>query len=199
VGKKDPRVDAYISRSADFAKPVLTRIRDLVHSGCPDVEETLKWGFPHFIHKGILCSMAAFKSHCAFGFWKASLIPSVKNEGKSREAMGQLGRITSISDLPKEKMFLRNIQEAVKLNDAGIKTAPKVQRKKKDLEIPEYLAVAIVKNKKALAAFERFSYTNKKEYVDWVTQAKTENTRKKRLETAVKWMSQGKIRNWKYV
>lgn len=198
MGKKDPRVDAYIARSADFAKPVLTRIRDLVHSGCPDVEETVKWGFPHFIHKGILCSMAAFKSHCAFGFWKASLIPSVKNEGKSREAMGQLGRITSVSDLPKEKEFLRDIQQAVKLNDAGIKTAPKEQRKKKDLEIPEYFAVAIVKNKKALAAFERFSYTNKKEYVDWVTQAKTEDTRKKRLETAVKWMSEGKIRNWKY-
>ena len=198
MGKKDPQVDSYIARSADFAKPILTRIRDLVHSGCPDVEETLKWGFPHFVHKGILCSMAAFKNHCAFGFWKASLIPSVKEKGKSKEAMGQLGRITSLSDLPKEKEFLRDVKQAARLNESGIKTARPKSKEKKELEIPKYFSAAVAKNKKALTTFQKFSYTNKKEYVDWVTQAKTEDTRKKRLETSVLWMSEGKIRNWKY-
>src|SRR6058998_2536464 len=111
--KKDPRVDAYIARSADFARPILTHLRKVVHAGCPDVEETLKWSFPHFMYKGILCSMAAFKAHCAFGFWKAKLLAEKhKTLAETREsAMGEFGRVTAISDLPAKKTLLRYVRD----------------------------------------------------------------------------------------
>src|SRR2546427_1688735 len=119
MGKKDPRIDAYITKSADFAKPILNHIRKLVHATCPDVEETLKWGFPHFMYKGILCSIASFKNHCAFGFWKGKMILGKDGE-KDEEAMGQFGKITAISDLPEEETLIQYIKEAIKLNQAGV-------------------------------------------------------------------------------
>ena len=176
MGTKDPKIDVYIAKSADFAKPILTHIRSFVHAVCPDVEETLKWGFPHFMHKGILCSMASFKQHCAFG------------------------RITSLSDLPKDEVLIGYIKEAVRLNDADIKVPARTKPKaRKDLVIPDDLTSALKQNQKAMATFESFTYSHKKEYVDWITEAKGEETRKRRLATAIQWMAGGKPRNWKYI
>jgi len=197
MGKKDPRVDAYIAKSADFAKPVLVHIRKIVHAGCPGVEETMKWSFPHFDYKGMMCAMAAFKGHCTFGFWKGKLI--FGKDGKSTEAMGQFGRITGIADLPGDKVLLGYIKEATRLNDEGI-TLPRPKSKvKKDLVVPEYFTAALKKNKKAFATFENFSPSHKREYVEWITEAKTEETRLKRMDTALEWIAKGKSRNWKYV
>jgi len=200
MGKKDPRVDAYIARSADFAKPILRHIRNLVHAGCPDVDETIKWGFPHFEYKGVLCSMASFKAHCAFGFWKGSLLFDTKAPGgNGEEAMGQFGRITSLSDLPGEKAFIGYVKKAAKLNDEGVRLPARTRsRERKPLVIPSYFKAALGKNRNALAAFEDFSYSHRKEYVEWVSEAKTEETRQRRMQTAIEWMAEGKERNWKY-
>ena len=202
MGKKDPRIDAYINKSQDFAKPILNHLRELIHKGCPEVEETIKWSFPHFDYKGIFCAMASFKSHCTLGFWKGSLLKNLPNKNKNAggDAMGQFGKITSLKDLPPDKVILGIIREAKRLNDEGIKTpARQKSTKKNELKIPDYFLKTVRKDKKALATFNGFSYTNKKEYVEWVTEAKTEETRKKRLETAVEWMAEGKVRNWKYL
>lgn len=200
MGTRDPRIDRYIEKSAEFAKPILKHIRELVHSACPEVEETLKWGFPHFMYKGILCSMASFKQHCAVGFWKGVLVfesvPSVNK--RENTAMGQLGRIATIADLPDRRTFTRCIIEAVRLNEAGTKVPTKPKATRKELVVPDDLLASLKKNKKALATFEKFSYSHRKEYVEWITDAKTEETRQKRLKTAIEWMAEGKSRNWKY-
>ncbi len=200
MGKKDPRVDVHIDKAADFAKPILNHLRNLIHATCPDVEETLKWGFPHFEYKGILCSMASFKKHCAFGFWKESLIIDQGHAEIRNEAMGQFGRITALSDLPKDKMLIGYIKQAVKLNEDGIKLPAKPKPKtKKALKPPAYFMEALRKNKKALRTFENFSYSDKKDYVEWITEAKSEETRDRRMQTALEWMAEGKVRNWKYI
>jgi uncharacterized protein YdeI (YjbR/CyaY-like superfamily) len=200
MAKKDPKIDAYIAKSTDFAKPVLNHLRGLVHEECPEVEETMKWGFPHFMYKGILCSMAAFKAHCAFGFWKWSLILGKEYRGSNDgEGMGQFGRITSISDLPPKKVLLGYLKEAVRLNDVGAKPPNRTPMKpRRELVVPDYFTLALQKNKKAAAAFEDFSPSHKREYVEWVTEAKRDETRNERLETAIKWMAAGKSRYWKY-
>jgi uncharacterized protein YdeI (YjbR/CyaY-like superfamily) len=198
MGKKDPRVDAYIEKSAPFAKPILRHLRRIMHEGCPEVEETIKWRFPHFDYKGMLCGMASFKSHCAFGFWKASLI--FGNSQKEDEAMGHFGRITSIADLPAEEMLLSYVRKAAALNEAGMKIPSRPKPKKKQaLLIPKDLKAALRKNVRARRTFEGFSPSNKKEYVEWITEAKRDETRKERLKTAMAWMNQGKVRNWKYL
>ena len=198
MGTRDKRVDAYIAKSAEFARPILGELREMVHEACPEVEETIKWGFPHFDYKGMLCSMAAFKQHCAFGFWKSKLVLD-GGDNKSRDAMGQFGRIASLKDLPSRRTLIGYIRRAKELNDAGIKAArPKPRAEKKELTVPEYFTAAIRKNKKALKTFEGFPYSKKKDYVEWVTEAKTEETRQKRLSTSLEWLAEGKSRNWKY-
>ena len=202
MSSRDSRIDGYIEKSAEFAKPILNHIREVVHSACPDVEETIKWGFPHFMYKGILCSMASFKQHCAFGFWKGSLVfDSVPGVKKKREdtAMGQLGRITAIADLPERKLLARCIVEAVRLNETGTKVPAKPKPVKKELVVPDDLMASLKKNKKAMATFEKLTYSHRKEYIEWITEAKTEATRTKRLKTAIEWLTEGKSRNWKYV
>lgn len=197
----DKRIDAYIARSADFAKPILTHIRALVHQACPNVEETVKWGFPHFDYKGMFCSMASFKSHCAFGFWKAALMKNkiLMANAKAETAMGHLGKIQSLADLPPDKTLVKWMKEAMQLNDSGVKLPAKPKAAATPVEAPADLLAALKKNKAALATFTGFSNGNKKEYVSWVLDAKTEATRSKRIATAVEWMAEGKIRNWKYV
>jgi hypothetical protein len=195
---KDPRVDAYIDRSADFAKPILKHIRKIVHKACPDVTETMKWSFPHFDYKGMLCSMASFKQHCAFGFWKQSLL-----EGNvfpaEKTAMGSFGRLESKTDLPADDVLISLIKQAVELNDNGIKIAKKKPTgEKKELEVPDYLTAALKKNRVALKTFESFPYSGRKEYIEWLIEAKTGATRDKRLATTVEWLAEGKRRNWKY-
>jgi uncharacterized protein YdeI (YjbR/CyaY-like superfamily) len=198
MGKRDPRVDAYISKAADFAKPILNQLREAVHASCPDVEEDMKWSFPHFMYKGMLCSMASFKEHAAFNFWKGSLI--FDDEARSSEAMGQLGRLTKLSDLPSKKALAGHLKKAMALNEQGVKVvrAPK-RAAPKAVRVPEDLAVALKKNKKAHATFAGFSPSHKREYIEWITEAKTAGTRARRLERAVEWMGEGKSRNWKYV
>ncbi len=198
----DARVDRYIDKSAEFAQPILKYLREIIHQACPEVTETIKWSFPNFDYKGPLCSMAAFKQHCAFSFWKASLMsdPDKIFSASSGNAMGHLGRITSIKDLPPKKVLLKYLKEAVKLNEEGKKVVRKSgSKEKKELIVPEDLIKALKKNKNALPAFENFSYSHKKEYVEWITEAKTEATRNKRIQTAVEWISEGKSRNWKYM
>jgi uncharacterized protein YdeI (YjbR/CyaY-like superfamily) len=198
MGKKDPRIDAYMGKSAEFARPILTHLRELVHEACPQVQETMKWNFPHFEHKGVLCSMASFKQHCAFGFWKGEMI--FGTQPKSDEAMGQFGRITSLADLPKDKVILGYVREAVRLNEAGVKRPlPERTKGSRPIVVPDYLTAALKKNKKAFTTFEAFSPSHKREYIDWLQEAKREETRQKRLSTAIDWLSKGKIRNWKYV
>lgn len=199
MGTRDKRIDAYIARSAGFAQPILSYLRDVVHEGCPEVEETMKWSFPHFMYKGILCSMASFKGHCAFGFWKGSLVMDGAR-GKSTEAMGQFGRITALKELPPKSTLLAYVKKARQLNDEGVKVLQKARPRgeKKDLVVPDEFLAAVKKNKKALATFEGFPYSHKKEYVQWVGEAKTDETRNRRLATSVEWLSKGKSRNWKY-
>jgi len=199
MSTRDKRIDAYISRSADFAQPILQYLREIVHEACPEVEETMKWSFPHFMYKGILCSMASFKQHCAFGFWKGSLVLDGK-DSRSTDAMGQFGRITSLKQLPSKSTLLSYVRKARQLNDEGVKVPQKARPRgeKKDLVVPDYFLSAVKKNKKALATFEGFPYSHKKEYVQWVTEARTDETRTRRLQTSVEWLAEGKSRNWKY-
>ena len=199
MSKNDPRVDAYIVKSADFAKPILKHIRKTVHAACPQVEETMKWSFPHFDFKGILCSMAAFKEHCSFGFWKGELILGHGPGGADGEGMGHFGRLTAVSDLPNDKVLLAYIRKAGELNEAGVKKPVPLRPKVgKELSVPDYFTAALKKNKKAGATFEDFSYSHKKEYVEWITEAKQEETRSRRIKTALEWLAQGKPRHWKY-
>lgn len=195
MGRRDPRVDEYIDRSEGFAQPILRHLRKVVHAACPDVEETMKWSFPHFDYKGMMCSMASFREHCAFGFWKASL---VLGDAAQDGAMGHLGRITSIKDLPSEKTLVAYVKKAAALNDDGVKVKRVPRAPKPAVKAPPAFTAALKKNKKALAAFESFSPSHKREYVEWIAEAKTEPTRDKRIATALDWMAQGKPRNWKY-
>jgi uncharacterized protein YdeI (YjbR/CyaY-like superfamily) len=193
-------VDEYIAKSAAFAQPVLKHIRQVVHEVCPEVEETIKWGFPHFMYNGILCSMASFKQHCAFGFWKASLMKDANKmmTGVGETSMGHFGKLNSLADLPSDKILTAYIKEAAALNREGAKTFKKKPAPKKDLVVPAYFTTALAKNKEAKKVFEEFTYSQRKDYVEWVTEAKTEETRSKRLASTVQWLSEGKTRNWKY-
>lgn len=193
----DPRVDAYIAKSADFAKPILTRVREMVHEACPDVQETIKWGAPFFDYKGqMMCAIAAFKQHCALIFWKASLIDGLPPNGdKSR---GSFGRITSMSELPTRKQFNGFIKAAMALNDAGVTVKRPKAGTKPEAKVPKELAAALAKNKKATAAFGKFPPGQRREYCDWITEAKREETKTKRVAQAVEWIAEGKTRNWKY-
>jgi uncharacterized protein YdeI (YjbR/CyaY-like superfamily) len=190
--KKDPRVDAYIAKAADFAKPILIRIRKLVHAACPDATETIKWNAPFYEHQGILVCTPAFKKHCALIFWKGKLI---FGKGDQR---GKFRRLTSLADLPGDKILAGYIKQAVGLNEAGVKTPRTKPQSKKKVAVPGYFLAALKKNKRALISFENFSPSCQAEYVQWLAEARREETRIKRLQTAIQWLAAGKSRNWKY-
>lgn len=193
MASKDPRVDAYIAQAAPFARPVLKHLRKRVNAICPKAEETLKWGAPFFLYqRRILCGMAAFKAHCAFFFWHKDL------RKKSGPGMGRFGKIGAVADLPSDRALSAMIRQAMRLSEQPKAAAAKSKTKKK-LAVPAYFMTALRKNKKALTAFKSFSYSQRKEYVEWIIEAKTGTTRNKRLATAIKWLSEGKIRNWKYI
>jgi uncharacterized protein YdeI (YjbR/CyaY-like superfamily) len=202
VGTRDPRIDAYIAKSADFAKPILTHLRAIVHGACPDVEETMKWSTPHFSYKGMMAGMAAFKQHCVFGFWKGSLIVESAGADDSREGMGQFGRITTIADLPSKSVIAGYVKKAMKLNEDGVRSPTRMKAKAKTpkpVVVPEVLEAALAKNRKARATFDAFSPSHKREYAEWIAEAKGEETRTRRVKTAIEWMAEGKPRNWKYM
>jgi uncharacterized protein YdeI (YjbR/CyaY-like superfamily) len=198
--KYDERVDAYIDKSAEFAKPILKHIRELVHKASPEITETIKWGFASFDYKGPVCSMAAFKQHCSFGFWKTKLIPDPYNLlTKSDEAMGQLGKISALTDLPDDDILVEYIRNAVRLNEQGIKNpVKKPVAARIEIQVPAYFAAVLEKHPLAKEKFDQFSYSHRKEYIEWITEAKTEPTREKRIATTIEWLTEGKSRNWKY-
>jgi hypothetical protein len=177
---RDPRIDAYIEKAAPFAQPILTHLRSVVHAGCPNVEESIKWGMPHFLHDGrILAGMAAFKAHCTFGFWHGRQAAA---QGKDREAMGQF------------------VKEAVALADAGVSPprAPKSTSPRPELDVPDDLRKALARNAAARKTFEGFSPSHRREYIEWLVEAKREETRKGRLAQTLEWLADGKSRHWKY-
>jgi uncharacterized protein YdeI (YjbR/CyaY-like superfamily) len=196
MGTRDLRIDAYIAKSADFAKPILTRIRETVHAACPEVEESLKWSMPFFSYHGPLMNMSAFKEHAAFGFWKGALVLG-RSAGDDERAMGQFGRITSVKDLPPKKELVALIRKAMKLNEDGVKVEKK-KTPRAALPVPAELATALAKNKKARTNFEAMPPSHRREYNEWIGEAKREETREARVKQAIEWIAEGKARNWKY-
>jgi uncharacterized protein YdeI (YjbR/CyaY-like superfamily) len=192
----DPRIDAYIAKSADFAKPILEYIRSVVHAAYPEVEESIKWSCPHFLHQGkLVCSMAAFKQHCSFHFWHGKDVV-----GKTdTEGMGQFGKITSVKELPNKKDLIAFVRKAVTLRETGAKRARPAPGHKPPLKLPTDFAALLKKNTAARQHYEAFSPSAQREYVEWITEAKTDATRQKRMATALEWLAEGKHRNWKYM
>ena len=199
----DPRVDMYIEKAGPFAQPVLTHLRNLVHQACPRATESVKWGMPFFLQQGIvLCHMAAFKQHCAFGFWGPEMKKVLATDGLvSSKAMGSLGRITGLRDLPADRLLLRYMSQAAEFVESG-QRKKSIDRKPKaakpHLRVPVELSAALKKNKLAAKAFERFSPSCRREYVEWIWAAKRQETKERRVAQAVEWIAQGKSRNWKY-
>lgn len=199
MSHRDRRVDAYIAQSAPFAQPILERLRTLVHQACPGVEETLKWSMPSFQYAGgIVCMMAAFKQHVAFGFWKHAL---VMGAGVERNGMGSFGKMTSLRDLPPKRELVALIRKAAALNAQGVKTPGPRQTgvPRPRPEVPADLAAALRRNRAAGASFEAFPPGRQREYVEWITGARRDETRQRRLAQAVEWLAEGKPRNWKYM
>lgn len=193
--KTDPRVDAYIERQAAFAQPILRHLRDMVHTACPDGEETLKWSHPSFMYKGkILAGFAAFKAHATFGYWNDSML---SQDAKDRSAMGQFGRLTALGDLPPKAALIELTHKSMALIEAGVKP-PRATAKKPPFTVPQDLRAAIDAVPAAQAAFDAFPPSCQREYVEWVSEAKRDETRAKRLAQTVIWLAEGKRRNWKY-
>jgi uncharacterized protein YdeI (YjbR/CyaY-like superfamily) len=202
----NPKVDAYLAKVQPFAQPILEHLRELVHKACPGVEESIKWSRPFFEYRGaILCNMSAFKEHCSFGFWGEEIGAVLREAHALRPgAMGSLGRITSLKDLPSDKLMLAWIRQAAAFVDSGQYTSPIVARNKvmkapkPATEMPAEFATALRRNKKAGGAFAAFSPSCKREYIEWIADAKRVETRDKRIATALEWIAEGKQRNWKY-
>jgi len=195
---KNPAVDAYIAKSVEFARPILVRLRALMHKTCPQIKETIKWGVPHFEYKGVVAYMAAFKQHASFGFWKRRLMddPAGFFPAAGDSSMG--GRkIRAMSELPADAVLIRYIKAAIALNEQGAKL-PRVRKRKAPVKPPADLLAALKKNAKARATFDALTPSKQREYVDWLTEAKREATRSTRLATAIKWLAAGKSRHWKY-
>ncbi len=199
----NPRFDAYRATAAPFAQPILSHLRKLVHAECPAAEEEIKWGMPAFMYQGkMLCHMAAFKAHVAFGFWHQDmekLIAKEQGAGQVGAAMGLLGRIARREDLPGDAKLRRYIKQAIALTDAGTPARPRPAAKQKpEAVVPPDLAAGLKRGRKASTTWEGFSPSHRREYVEWITEAKRPETREQRLETTLEWLAEGKSRNWKY-
>jgi uncharacterized protein YdeI (YjbR/CyaY-like superfamily) len=197
----DPRIDAYIAKSAAFARPILEHLRQLVHKACPGATETVKWGMPFFESNGaLLCHIAAFKEHCSFGFWNAPLLkdPAGVLHVKDKNAMGHFDRIASLEDLPPDKTIIALVREGAALNEQGIKKKAVKKEPKPELPVPPALTAALKKNKQAKTHFDKMPPSHRREYIEWITEAKTEPTRDKRVATTIEWLTEGKSRNWQY-
>ena len=196
----NPDVDAYIAKSAPFAQPILTRIRKAFHKGCPDVAEVMKWGVPHFDYKGPLGSMAAFKQHVGWGFWKAKLMEDphgILDATGENSAMGG-AKVRDVKELPSEKVIVEYVKQAMQLNEAGVKLDRPRRSDPGPVVVPPDLQSELKRNTAARKVFDQFSPSAQREYVEWITEAKQDATRKKRLDTAIEWIAEGKQRNWKY-
>jgi len=195
--RKDPRVDAYIENAQPFARPILKHIRAAVLSASSELEETLKWGHPTFVYHGNVCTMAAFKQHITLGFWKAKLLLDA-NGRPAGEAWGQFGRITEIPDLPPKRELVGYVKKAMTLNEDGV-TVKREVKPKQPIPVPAALKAALAKAPRAKAFFAALPPGHQREYLQWVTEAKTDATRDKRIATTIEWLSEGKHRNWKYM
>lgn len=200
MGTRDPRVDAYIDSAAEFARPILTRFRAAVHAGCPEVVETMKWGAPTFERKKILCGMAAFKAHCRIGFWNLS---QAARAGAGLEGGGITAwfpTVRSMKELPSNATLIRLVKEAAALDEQGVRPPRRARaRTAAPLEAPDDLMNALRRNRKARAVFDAFPPGHRKEYIQWILDAKRDGTRASRVATAVEWIAEGKPRNWKYM
>jgi len=194
---RDPRIDDYIARQAAFAQPILEHLRAAVHAACPEASETIKWGMPHFMYKdAMLAGMGAFKAHATFGFWRGKEI--VGEGAAAEEAMGQFARIAAIEDLPAPEVFESFVHKAMALTDSNA-ARPKAKKPPKPAPMtPDDLAAALDQVPAARATFDGFAPSCRREYVEWIVDAKRPETRAKRIAEAVAWMSEGKRRNWKY-
>ena len=197
MGKKDPRVDTYIAKAQPFARPILRKLRTLMHKADPRIEETLKWGMPSFTHDGIVCITAAFKQHCALVFWKGKLILDAKGR-RMDGGMGNFGKISNLKDLPSDAKLMGYIKLAVKLNSDRVKAPRRTKRKAAPLRVPADLAALLRKHARAAATFKGLSTSHRNEYVKWITGAKQAVTRAKRLATTIEWLGQGKNISWRY-
>jgi hypothetical protein len=201
MGKKDARVDAYIAKSPDFAQPILKYLRTLIHEACPDVVETMKWSSPAFDYQGIMVGFAAFKRHCVLGFWKSPLL-TLDGKPLSRKmesGAGQFGKLTDIKDLPARSKLIKLVKDAAKLNESGESVPRSPRAAPRPVEVPPDLGKALHRNARAKATFKAFSPSHQREYVEWIVEAKAPETRQRRLDTAIEWMTAGKPRNWKYI
>ncbi len=196
--KSDPRINAYIAKQKPFAQPILSHVRALVHKSCPEIEETLKWGAPAYFHKGIVVITAGFKEHCGVVFWKAKMLAPIIGKYTVDDAHGQFGRVKSLKDLPPDRVLIKAIKEAWRLNDEGIARPRPAKKQTTEVKTPSYFASALKRSKKASEKWKSFSLAKRKEYITWLEDAKTVDTREKRLATAVEWIAEGKGRNWKY-
>ncbi|HRX86604.1 MAG TPA: YdeI/OmpD-associated family protein [Phycisphaerae bacterium] len=210
MSQHNPKVDAYIAKAPEYAQPILTRIRTLFHRACPEITEEMKWNAPHFTHHGLVAGMVAFKQHIRFGFWKGKLLaasdPAFAEMGDSDMSAGKFSKV---AELPSDRKLTAMIKAAVKFNaeaaaskstpaKKSAKAAAKKKKVARTVTVPPDLRAALSKNKKAQATFDAFSYSHKKEYVEWINEAKRDETRQRRLAQAITWLSEGKSRNWKY-
>lgn len=198
----DTRVDAYISKAEPFAQPILERLRKIIHQTCPEVKETIKWSFPNFEYAGsVLCYFASFKQHCVFGFRNAEAMEDpdeiIKPIGKT--AMGSLGKIQNLSDLPSDTILKKYLKAAMALNQQGIKPIRKKQASSKESpEVPDFILKAFKKNKVSKINFDVLTPAKQREYLDWITEAKTETTRERRMNQMLLQLEENKTLNWKY-
>lgn len=197
IHARDARVDAYIAKAAPFARPILTHLRDVIHAACPEVEEVTKWSMPFFVHRGNLCMMGAFKAHCGFGFWRAKEMPGLP-EPVGEDGMGQFGRIASIDDLPSKAKLTSLIKTAMKLNEADIRPMRAKPAPKDALDTPADLVDALARVGDATRNFDAFSPGARREYVEWIAEARRDETRASRIATAAEWIAEGRTRHWKY-
>ena len=196
MGTRDPRVDAYIEKAPEYARPILSYMRQVIHEGCPEVQETIKWSAPFFDHHGVMCGIAAFKEYCAFNFWKGPLV--LGTDTAHADSAGQLGRIYTVADLPPREVFVGYIRKAAQLNEEGVKVEKPKREAKAAAEVPAVLTAALEGNPTARAAFDAFSPSQRRDYVEWLTDAKSDATRERRLAQAIEWIAEGKPRHWKY-
>jgi len=198
MSNRSTRVDAYIEQAPEFAQPILEKLRALFHKASPDLKENIKWGTPTFEYKGIIAGMAAFKNHVGFGFMKSPIMkdPHGILQDRACESIMHLN-VRKLSELPTQKVLLPYIKEAIALNEKGVKV-PRKDSTRNAPKTPAPLLAALGKNKRALKVFEGFTPAKRRDYIAWITEAKREETRAKRITTAVEWIAEGKSRNWKY-
>ncbi len=196
---RDTRVDSYIEESPEFARPILTHLRKIIHQGCPQAVETIKWGSPFFDYHGLLCGLAAFKAHCSLFFWRDidvdRFLPKTNAAGAG---MGQFGKLTSLADLPKDTVLLACIRSAVEQRDSPTSKTKRVRQPAKETPVPSDLKKALSGNAKSAETFMNFAPSHRREYIDWITDAKRPETRARRLQTTLEWLAEGKSQNWKY-